>query len=298
MDALSELYQQVWPESLLYFRQMSSSAISSYVNDVPAEQQLMLFVWGVVEAYGKQPLGADTMMAAVTTDRVALRLREQHGLQPIVFDIFKDIGCPSATWDFPGSIGFTASPVPILLAIWEQTIARLLYDGFRRFYVVNGDGGNKLSHWGSLMWHPPIRERVRDLKGIFDGSGWDEDLGVPGYHGGTLPMALMKWMIEFAPDDVRFSALRHGLKAPPDDALVELDGLDMTFIEQPPHVFHYWSEHPEQQKLRAIEEFDLTQYKAWLYNDDGSPRTEGGIGAEFFGMCDRLTARIGRALAM
>lgn len=279
---------------------MTSHSLQAYFTATTADQRVIIFPWGVIEAYGQEPLGSDTMFVAVMADKLVERL-QTLSYQPIIFDMFKDIGAPSATYDFSGSIGISSTTVPVIPQLWKQSLLQLgsVRNGaFKQFILLNGDGGNDRTHWASLSWDPEIRLSLQASGGVFDCFCWDKDAqGHQVFHGGTLLLALAKWMCDFAPRDVRMSAARHGLWAPPDEQLECFDGVDMKFIENPPAVDHYWSEHPQQRELLAMQEFDFPKYRAWLYDDDSdTPRTSGGIGQLFENIIESLTNRVVKTL--
>lgn len=193
MSDLKITPENLWPNWLLYWTRMSSKDISDYVASTPKEKRLVLIVWGTIESHGPlMPVANDSHLAALAADEVARQLHEQHGVTPIIFDGFINVGSPSATWEFPGAIGYTASPIPTIQTIWEQTLRRMVREGFRKFFVVNGDGGNWLNHWPQLKWDSEvIRDLVKNDHVILWGSNWDQEGGEPYVHAGEWDHALI-----------------------------------------------------------------------------------------------------------
>lgn len=255
--------EKLWPNELLYWRLMTTAQIQEYCTNVPEEKRLILVVWGVIESHGAVlPTASDQLTSAVVTDAVAMRLYREKGIQPIILDIFKDIGAPSATWEYPGSLGYASHPVSVIPSIWVQTLRRLFDDGFTNVYLVNGDGGNWQSHWAQLKWLPEINELL--AKGMkFEGSNWDQDGRLPGIHGGTLAMAIQKWMADLAPEEIRLSALRHGLLGP-DESRLPKEAHDNSEFEKPPLVHTYWARHPKQKYRLGMLDFNPKWYKELL----------------------------------
>ncbi len=285
--------EKLWPKELLYWRRMSSKHISDYKNNTPKEKRLLLYVWGTIESHG--PVNAvanDTFLAAIAADKVAKILYEQHGIQPIIVDTFKDVGTPSATWEFPGALGYES----LLKQLWEQTLARTVEkEGFKRHFIVNGDGGNWLNVWSRLKWESGyIRKLIHENKIILDGSNWDQEEGEPYVHAGVYDHALIVWACNYAPEFERLSALRHGFRAATMDEIQQanIDGVDMAHLEDEPYRTSDWSQYPGQDKYLSVTEFTLKKYKEVLYNPDGTARTKGGVQADYEAKIDNLMERI------
>lgn len=250
----------VWPKDLLYWRRMGSKDISDYVANTPPEKRLILIVWGVLESHGPSlGVGSDSMLSALAADEVARRLYEE-GIQPIVFDGWKDVGSRSATWKFPGAVGFHSS-IPVIREIWEQTLTRMFEEGFTKFFLVNGDGGNWMNHWYGLKWDSPVIRSLTEKGMQLEGGNWDQEGGAPYMHGGTHEHALTTWACKHAPEHIQLSAIRHGLKAPDEAVLATLDGVDYRFLEDEPFRATDWSAYKDQPHLRSVTEFSLQQYK-------------------------------------
>lgn len=287
----------VWPKELLYWRRMSSTELSGYLNRAQPAQRLVLIVWGVLESHGPHlPLASDSHLAALAADKVAYRLLKENQVQPIIFDGWKDVGSLSATRNFPGAIGFHSS-TPVIREIWEQTLTRMVREGFRKFFLVNGDGGNWMNHWYGLKWDSPVIAKLMDDGVRFEGANWDQEGGEPYMHGGHHEHALTTWACKYAPEFERLSAIRHGLKAPDENALRDIDGADQKYLEDIPHRERDWSTYPKQDRLRSVTEFSFAKYRELLYNEDGSPKTEGGIGADFDAKVENLKRKALTALA-
>ena len=287
----------VWPRELLYWHRMSSTQLSRYVDTTQPGQRVVIFVWGVLESHGPHlPLASDTHLASIAADTVAERLRTEHGVQPIIFDGWKNVGSLSATRNFPGAIGFHSS-VPVIRELWEQTLTRMVREGFRKFFLVNGDGGNWMNHWYGLKWDSPVINQLTSEGVKFEGTNWDQEGGEPYLHGGHHEHALTTWACRYAPEFVRFSAIRHGLVAPDEETLKNIDGANQKYLEDVPHRERDWSTYPGQDRLRSVTEFSYAKYRELLYNDDGSPRTEGGIGDDFAAKVEHLKKKALTALA-
>jgi creatinine amidohydrolase/Fe(II)-dependent formamide hydrolase-like protein len=271
---------------------MSSQDISDYVEKTPKEKQLVLIVWGVLESHGPYlPVASDSLMSSLATDTVAMRLYKEHGIQPIIFNSWMDIGSRSATWEFPGSIGFH-SDTPVIREMWNQTLERMVHWGFRKFYVVNGDGGNWMNHWYGLQWDSDvIRKLVKEHDIILRGSNWDAEGGSEYLHAGARSHALCKWACEFSPEFVRLATIRHGLRSPRDED-VKLIENDQPFLEAEPYREMDWSKFPGQNRLRSVTKLVYSEYLDALYNTDGTPRTSGGVTNDFEGMTGALMKKV------
>lgn len=293
-----EIAEKLWPREILYWRRMTSSEISKYVREVPPKSRLVLIVWGILESHGPLlPTAHDSHFAALAADKVALELYEKHGIQPIIFDGWKDVGTRSATWEFPGSIGFHSSHVPVMLEIFEQTIERMVREGFTNIFVVNGDGGNWMNLAYTLFWNSDVIRRLKkDHKLKLDGENWDyyadkEKGSVIYLHGGVHSHALGTWACRFAPEFERLSALRHGLRAPDESKLASIEN-DQGFLEDIPHRQNDWSAYSGQDLKRSITEFKYDKYMELLYDKNGVPLAEGGIGADFDVKIAHLVERV------
>lgn len=285
--------EKVWPKELLYWRRMGSKEISDYLEKTPPEKRLILITWGVLEAHGPyMPVANDSHLAALAADKVAQILFDKHGIQPIIFDSFIDVGSRSATWSFPGSIGVHSSRMPVIREMWEQTLARMVKEGFTRFFFVNGDGGNWMNHWHGFQWDSDVIRHLKENHGmILEGSNWDQEGGSAYLHAGVYDHALITWACKFAPKFERLAAIRHGLKAPNDEDLKSIEN-DQGFLEDVPHRERDWSKYPGQDRLRAVTAFSFKEYQDALYNPNGSPRTEGGAKADFDEKIENLMKRV------
>ncbi|OGY16148.1 MAG: hypothetical protein A2785_00995 [Candidatus Chisholmbacteria bacterium RIFCSPHIGHO2_01_FULL_49_18] len=282
-EELTIIPETLWPSHLLYWRRMGSRQISEYVEQTPSEKQLILFAWGVLEAHGPfLPVANDSHLASVAADEVAHRLFHDHHIQPIIFDSFADVGSPSATWEFPGAVAYSSHPVPVIQEIWEQTLSRMHKEGFRKFFLINGDGGNWMNHWARLKWDSSVIRDLTQKHGlVFSGSNWDQEGGEPFPHAGVLDHAFIAWASRFAPERIRLSALRHGLH-PVDEALLpQIDGVNKLWLEGEKRRFTDWSRYKDQKEHRGVVEFSLERYRNLLYEEDGSPRQTGGVSADF-----------------
>jgi hypothetical protein len=280
---------------------MTSSEISKHVREVPEKNRIVLIVWGILESHGPLlPTAHDSHFAALAADKVALELYEKHGTQPIIFDGWKDVGTRSATWEFPGSIGFHSSRVPVMLEIFEQTIERMVREGFTNIFIVNGDGGNWMNLAYTLFWNSDVIRHLKKEKGLkLDGDNWDQYMK-PGesaayLHGGVHSHALATWACRHAPEFERFSALRHGLRAPDESKLASIEN-DQGFLEDIPHRQNDWSTYPGQDLKRSVTEFKYDQYMKLLYDLKGVPLAEGGIGADFNAKIGNLAERVRRMM--
>jgi creatinine amidohydrolase/Fe(II)-dependent formamide hydrolase-like protein len=285
--------EKVWPKELLYWRRMSSQDISDYLTKTPPEKRLVLLVWGVLESHGPfMPVANDSHLASLAADKVAQILMEQHGIQPIIFNSWMDIGSRSATWEFPGAIGMHSSHVPVIREMFEQTIERMVLEGFTRFFVVNGDGGNWMNHWFGIQWDSKVIRHLRDQHGIMlRGSNWDQEGGSAYLHAGVYDHALITWACKYAPEFERLSAIRHGLRAPNDGDLRSIEN-DQAFLEDDPYRETDWSQYPGQDRLRSVTEFVYQEYLDALYNPDGTPLTEGGAKADFEAKIGNLMKKV------
>lgn len=301
-----EIYDQIWPEDLLYFRRMGSREISEYVDAVPENERLILITWGVLEAHGPWlPVANDTIMAQVATDVVARRLQEEQDIQPIIVNSFADVGSYSATRDFPGAVAvekwqeYEDGKNSPMLHTWESFIERLQQEGFPRFFLVNGDGGNWMNYW-ERPWEDGFQGIKKTLEEkyevILDGANWDQDGGYPWKHAGHHEHAFMNWLCWYAPDFEKAAAIRAGLKAVDEEKLKTIDGTDFGDIEDEERRRENWSENPAQSELRAVTEFSFDEYKKLLYNEDGSLRTTGGIIDDFHAKIEELYSKINATL--
>ena len=286
--------EKLWPPELLYWRRMGSKEITDYVESTPIDKRLILVVWGVLESHGPHlPVANDSHMASIAADKVAHALVHEHNIQPIIFNGFMDVGSPSATWEFPGAIGYSSHPVPVIQEIWEQTLVRMEREGFKKFFVVNGDGGNWLNHWPRLKWDSGVIRGLNKHNGlILEGANWDQEGGKPFLHGADLEHAFIKWACDFAPEFERMSALRHGFKPSPEETLEKLNGAKLGFLEDEPYRLTDWSQYEGQDTLLGVVEFSLKRYKDLLYNPNGSPRAEGGIQADFGAKIAKLMEKV------
>src|SRR3989344_1915496 len=88
-------------QELLYWQRLSSTELSAYLLKTPEEKRLVLIVWGVIESHGPYlAMASDSHLAALAADKVASRLFKEHGIQPVIFDGWKDVGSLSATRSF------------------------------------------------------------------------------------------------------------------------------------------------------------------------------------------------------
>jgi creatinine amidohydrolase/Fe(II)-dependent formamide hydrolase-like protein len=285
--------EKVWPKELLYWRRMSSKDISDYLKKTPKSKRLVLLVWGVLESHGPyMPVANDSHLASLAADKVAITLLKKHGIQPIIFNSWMDLGSRSATWEFPGAIGVHSSTVPVIRTMFEQTIERMVEEGFTKFFVVNGDGGNWMNHWFGIQWDSKV---IRDLrkkhKILLRGSNWDQEGGVPYLHAGVYDHALITWACKYAPEFERMSAIRHGMRAPNDKDLRSIEN-DQAFLEDDPYRETDWSQYPGQKNMLSVTKFVYTEYMAALYNKDGSPRIEGGAKADFDAKIENLMKKV------
>lgn len=298
--------EKVWPRELLYWRRMGSKEISDYLDNTPKDKRLVLIPWGVLEAHGPWlPVAMDSIMAQITTDMVAARLYHNHQIQPVIFNSVIDIGSYSATRDLPGAVAVegwqeykSGQPSPIL-QIWEEVIKRLKREGFDRYLLVNGDGGN----WMNYMergWEEDFRPIKKDIEEkyevIFDGSNWDQEGGESWRHGGHHEHAFIRWACEYAPEFVRLSAIRAGAKPAPEEKLAEIGEVDpFAHLTSEERRQSNWADYPQQQKLRAISKFSFKGYKRLLYEQDGkTPLKEGGIASDFEAKIDNLMEKVVR----
>lgn len=284
---------QLWPTQLLYWRRMSSTAISEYLAETPVEKRLVIIVWGVLESHGPfLPLASDSHLAALAADALALRLQQEHGVRPIIFDGWKDVGSWSATRNFPGAIAFDSSKMPFIRHLWEQTLTRMAKEGFTRFFLVNGDGGNWMNHWYGIRWDSPaIDALIREHNLRLEGANWDQEGGAPYLHGGSHEHALTTWACKYAPSAIRLSALRHGLSAPGESWLHEIDGPNQAFLEDVPHRERDWSTYEGQDTRRSVTRFSLDEYRTLIYAEDGTPLEDAPIGRDFAAKIEYLTRR-------
>lgn len=294
MEKEAELdIDKFWPKELLYWRRMSSADISAYLDRTPLEERLVLIVWGVLESHGPFiPLASDSHLAALAADKVASRLNREHGIQPIIFDGWKDLGSRSATWNFPGAIAVHSSGMPVIREMWEQTLARMVKDGFHKFFLVNGDGGNWMNHWYGLKWDSSVIRSLEEDGARLEGANWDQEGGEPYMHGGHHEHALTTWACKYAPEFERLSAIRHGLNAPDESLLKELGTAKHKYLEDVPHRERDWSSYPDQQKLLAITEFSYNKYRSLLYDKGSTPLKKGGIQTDFNEKTSYLLKRV------
>lgn len=294
---------KIWPPELLYWRRLGSWEISDYLAKTPPEKRLILLTWGVLEAHGPWlPVANDSMMAQVATDKVASRLFEEYGVQPIIFNSFIDIGSYSATRDFPGAVAIEGweeykpgNPSPVL-HIWEEVIKRLKREGFERFFLVNGDGGNWMNYF-ERPWEADFQAIKKNLEERYhvsiEGTNWDQEGGYAWKHAGHHEHAFINWLCHYAPEFERLAAARAGLKPVPEEFLETIDGTSFGNLEDEERRRSNWATFPGQEKLRAVTEFSFREYKDLLYEDDGvTPRTEGGIAADFEAKIAKLMSRV------
>ena len=265
--------EKLWPSWLLYWRRMGSRDISDYLERTPPEKRLILIVWGVLEAHGPWlSVAADSMMAEVAANKLAYRLYHEKGIQPIIFDSFKDIGSYSATRGFPGAVAIEGwleyqpgkekkSPI---LQIWRETLSRLQKEGFNKFFLVNGDGGNWMNYvhrdWDA-GFHSALEKLAKELNVQFDGANWDQEGGEPWKHGGHHEHAWFNWLLTGkAPEFDRSAALRAGIEAVSEDNLRTIDGTSFEHLEDSERRRSNWAEIPEQKKLRGITHFSFAEY--------------------------------------
>lgn len=293
----------IWPKELLYWRRMGSKEISDYLANTPQNKRLVLITWGVLEAHGPWlPVANDSMMAQVATDKVAQRLNKEHTAQPIIFNSFIDIGSYSATRGFPGAVAIegweeykSGNPSPVL-HIWEQVIKRLKQEGFDKFFLVNGDGGN----WMNYMERPweegfrAIKEDIKEKYGVmFDGANWDQEGGYAWKHAGHHEHAFINWLCLYAPEFERLAAIRAGLKPVSEEFLRTIDGATFGHLEDEERRRSNWAEIPGQRKLRGVTEFSFAEYKKLLYENDGIIlRQEGGIAQDFEAKIGKLMEKV------
>lgn len=234
---------RLWPKELLYWRRMGSREISDYLAKTPKEKRLILITWGVLEAHGPWlPVANDSMMAQVATDKVAYKLYRKHKIQPIIFNSFADIGSYSATRDFPGAVAIegwqeysqSQKSKSKILTIWEAVISRLKKEGFSRFFLVNGDGGNWYNYW-ERSWDKSFKSMkdhlTRKNKIKLDGANWDQEGGYPWEHGGHHEHAFINWLCQQAPELERLSAIRAGLKSVSEKFLKTIDGASFGYLD-------------------------------------------------------------------
>lgn len=270
----------LWPSYLRYWRNLTPIEI----HEAARASQPILVVWGVLESHGPYlPVANDSHMASLAADEIAYRLSHDHGIHPIIFNSFIDIGSPSATWEFPGAVAYASHPVPVIQEIWEQTLSRLVEkEGFRKIFLVNGDGGNWMNHWARLQWDSHVIRKLRRENGlVFAGSNWDQEGGTPFMHAGTHEHAFLRWACDFAPDRIRASARRHGIRPAPEATLRKLDGVTMHYLEEEAYRFTDWSQYPGQDERLGVVEFDWTLYRNLLFQPDGRVRKSDGIAADF-----------------
>lgn len=271
--------EELYPGDLLYWRRMGSrEGISRYFNQVPEERRLVIIPWGVLEAHGPfLPTGSDSMLASVVADELAFRLIEHNVRTVIIFDAFNDIGVPSATQGFPGSVEYSPD---IVVQLWVQTLNHLVNEGFRKFILINGDGGNWFTLWAQLKCATPAIVSLIRSGVVLEGMNFDQ-VGEPYPHGGTFYHACFKWLVDFAPRRIRTAALRHGFQAAPEVELLALGKVPPIRPPSEPPRWALWDMYPAQQHLRCINGFDPDLYRTMLYDAAGEPLTEGGISADF-----------------
>lgn len=293
----------IWPKELLYWRRMGSREISDYLASTPENKRLVLISWGVLEAHGPWlPVANDSMMAQVATDKVSLKLYNEHAIQPIIFSSFIDIGSYSATRGFPGAVAIEdweeykpGNPSPVL-HIWEEVIKRLKQEGFERFFLVNGDGGNWMNYM-ERPWQRGFRAMKEDIEKkydiLFDGTNWDQEGGYAWKHAGHYEHAFVNWLCNFAPKFERLAAIRAGLKPVSEEFLKTIDGTTFGHLEDEERRRSNWAEFPWQKELRGVTEFSFEEYKRLLYKDDGiTPRQEGGIAKDFEAKIEKLMEKV------
>lgn len=276
---------------------MSSTEISEYIKRTRPKKRLVLIPWGIIESHGPLlPTAHDSHFAALAADMLALELIDSGHPQPIILDIWKDVGTRSATWGFPGSIGYHSSHNPVMLEIIEQTLERLVHDGFTNVFIVNGDGGNWMNLAYTLFWNSDVVKRLKIQYGLkLDGDNWDqfvkEGESAAYLHGGNHSHALATWACTLAPEDVRMSALRHGMRAPDESKMLSIEN-DQGFLEDVPHRQQDWSTYPGQSEKRSVTAFNYQQYRDLLYNADGTPLKRGGIATDFKAKINYLVGRV------
>lgn len=170
-------------------------------------------------------------------------------------------------------------------------------EGFTKFFLVNGDGGNWMNHWYGIRWDSPFLDSLIEKYGIrLEGANWDQEGGAPYLHGGSHEHALTTWACKYAPSTVRTSAMRHGLAAPDETRLHELDGPNQAFLEDVPHRERDWSTYEGQDTRRSVTRFSLEEYRSLLYAADGLPLPHPPIAADFEAKVDYLVARAGELI--
>lgn len=293
---------KIWPEELLYWRRLGSREISDYLENTQPKNRLILVTWGVLEAHGPWlPVANDSMMAQVATDKVALRLYNEHGIQPIIFNSFADIGSYSATRDFPGAVAIEdyrqyQPGNSRIQDLWESVVGRLEREGFRNFFLINGDGGNwqnYIEDWPVEAGLPSLFDQINNKFGVkLDGSNWDQEGGNPWRHADHYEHAFINWLCWYAPEFERFAAIRAGLKPVSEDNLKIIDGASLGNLDEQRRKSN-WAQYPGQDKLRAVTEFSFAKYQRVLYEDDGvTPRKEGGIADDFEAKIEKLMGRV------
>jgi len=283
--------KKLWPDWLLYWRRMGSREISEYLEKTTRHKRLILIVWGVLEAHGPWlPVASDSMMAQIAADKVASVLTKKHDIQPIIFNGFLDIGSYSATRDFPGAVAiegwqeYKEGKYSPIVYIWEQVIARLKKEGFDKFFLINGDGGN----WMNYLERPwersfiGIKNYIKEkYKVNIDGANWDQEGGYAWKHAGHHEHAFINWLCKVAPEFERLSELRAGLKAISEQDLKTIDGAKFGHLEDEERRRSNWADFPDQKELRAVTEFSFKEYKKLLYDKTGKPLKKGGIAEDF-----------------
>jgi creatinine amidohydrolase/Fe(II)-dependent formamide hydrolase-like protein len=295
--------EKLWPKELLYFRRMGSREISDFLENTPAEKRVILITWGVLEAHGPWlAVANDSAMAQVATDKVANLLYKNHSIQPIIFNSFIDIGSYSATRDFPGAVAIEGwqeykpgNPSPIV-HVWEEVIKRLKKEGFGKFFLINGDGGNWMNYM-ERSWEEgfrAIKDDIQEKQGVlFDGTNWDQEGGYPWKHAGHHEHAFINWLCLYAPEFERLSAARHGLKPVSEENLKTIDGASFGNLEDEERRRSNWAKYPGQDRLRAVTEFSFQEYKKLLYENDGiTPLKVGGIAADFEAKIKKLMEKV------
>lgn len=160
------------------FQDMNWMQVDQHVKD----DNRLILVTGSTEQHAFLSLAADVLLPM----QIAMAVSERTGVlvaPPLNFGVSGEFA------EFPGTIGLSE---PTFYAVVSEIVESLMHQGFRRFFVINGKGANKLPPRlddlqmdGALkiVWHDWwLSAAVRDFEDRFrlriDHANWSENFPV------------------------------------------------------------------------------------------------------------------------
>ncbi|TSC73344.1 MAG: Uncharacterized protein G01um101470_150 [Parcubacteria group bacterium Gr01-1014_70] len=216
---------------------------------------------GVIEAHGPLlPTGLDAMLARVVAHLTAERMAAADAYS-IVFDCIPYSGIVGATDDLLGTISFPAAQSTNMLFI---AIQKLYEQGFRTFFLVNGDAGTGKCLIPFLFRTSTERQDFfRAWKGTLALFTWFEGIEQVG-HASIVEHAVYTYLCQLADEHTREVAASAGIITPlKQQDLRVLDGTQRVYPKPRREIFS-WAKLPGQSECEGVSSFSFSAYQEMI----------------------------------